>query len=121
MCVNLSVIIYHISNKKAFHTDELWTYAHANSSKGAFLDKEIDSYFKVNEAIKNRMFNKWLDGSFFYNYITVQKNETFTYYNVYKNLSYHKTRIPFEFYSKNKLLYFSIVSCILLTKAELAY
>ena len=87
LCINLCVVVYHFSNKKTFHVDELFSYAHANSSNGAFLDKEIDSYYKINENVRNRLLNKWLDRSIYHNYITVQENEKFSYDNVYNNLS----------------------------------
>ena len=87
LCVNLCVIVYHFSNKKTFHVDEQWSYAHANSNNGAFLDKDIDSFFKLTDNIRNRLFNQKIEGRIFHNYLTVQKEDIFTYNNIDKNLA----------------------------------
>ncbi len=87
LCVNLCVILYHFSYKKGFHSDEQWSYAHANSSQGAFLDKEIDSYYKINDNIRERLFNKYIDSSILKTYLTIQNEEAFEYNNIYKNLT----------------------------------
>ena len=86
LCLNLFVLFYHFSNKQGFHSDEQWSYAHANSSIGAYLDKEIDSFYKVTDGIQQRLFNIFLDTDILNNYLTVQKDNAFSYYNIYKNL-----------------------------------
>ena len=35
--INLSVVLFCFNNKNGFHSDEQWSYAHANSTKGAFV------------------------------------------------------------------------------------
>ncbi len=86
LCLNLFVVLYHFSNKQGFHSDEQWSYAHANSSIGAYLDKEIDSFYRVTKGVKQRLFNQFLNTDILNNYLTVQKDNIFSYYNIYNNL-----------------------------------
>ncbi|MBO5038092.1 MAG: hypothetical protein J6C85_01350 [Alphaproteobacteria bacterium] len=86
LLLNLSVVLHVFQGKQAFHSDEQWSYAHANSSKGAFLDVEIDSYLKVNDNIRQRLFDHYINSSVLHNYLTVQQGERFTYRHIYENL-----------------------------------
>ncbi|MBP3686748.1 MAG: hypothetical protein J6J35_00105 [Alphaproteobacteria bacterium] len=86
LLLNLSVVFHIFQAKQAFHSDEQWSYAHANSSKGAYLDAEIDSYYQVNDGIRQRLFNRWIDGQTFNDYLTVQQGERFKYRHIYENL-----------------------------------
>ena len=56
------------------------------SSMSTYLDKEIDSFYKVTDGIQQRLFNIFLDTDILNNYLTVQKDNDFSYYNIYKNL-----------------------------------
>lgn len=86
LLLNLSVVFHILQAKQGFHSDEQWSYAHANSSNGAYLDAEIDSYYRVNDGIRRRLFNRWIDGQTFNDYLTVQPDERFDYRHIYENL-----------------------------------
>ena len=70
-------------HKENFHVDELWTYAHANSTQGAFLSPRIDSYFKY---VRTDLFYRWIPGKAFHDYLTVQPEEAFRYGHIGENL-----------------------------------
>ena len=70
-------------HKENFHVDELWTYAHANSTQGAFLSPRIDSYLKY---VKTDLFYRWIPGKAFHDYLTVQPEEAFRYGHIGENL-----------------------------------
>ena len=71
-------------HKENFHVDELWTYAHANSTQGAFLSPRIDSYFK---NVRTDLFYRWIPGEVFHDYLTVQPEEAFRYGHIGENLA----------------------------------
>ena len=70
-------------HKENFHVDELWTYAHANSTQGAYLSPRIDSYLKY---IETDLFYRWIPGEVFHTYLTVQPEEAFRYGHIGENL-----------------------------------
>ena len=84
--INLGLVIAGLYQKQAFHSDEQWSYAHANSSHGAYLDVGIDSFYELNDEIKQRLYDHWIDGKVFHDYLTVQPDERFSYKNIYHNL-----------------------------------
>lgn len=86
LCINLFVVLYHFSYKQGFHSDEQWSYAHANSSIGAYLDKDIDSFYQITDSIRSRLFNQFIDAEILHKYLTVSNDKSFTYTNIYKNL-----------------------------------
>lgn len=86
LMVNIGVVWYHLNQKQGFHSDEQWSYAHANSANGAYLDIEIDSFYRVNDNIRQRLFNRWIDGNVLKDYLTVQKADKFSYQHIYHNL-----------------------------------
>ena len=71
-------------HKENFHVDELWTYAHANSTQGAFLSPRIDSYLKY---VRTDLFYRWIPGEVFHDYLTVQPEEAFRYGHIGENLA----------------------------------
>lgn len=85
LTINISFVIFFYYQKNSLHVDELFSFGHANSSQGAFLTKGIDSNFNTQDLDK-LLFNKWIDGYFFNNYITVQQEEKFKYKHIYENL-----------------------------------
>ena len=87
LIINLSVILFHFEQKRGFHSDEQWSYAHANSSIGTFLDKEITSYFILTDGIRDRLFSKNINSSLFHNYLTVSSTDVFNYINIFENLA----------------------------------
>ena len=70
-------------HKENFHVDELWTYAHANSTQGAYLSPRIDSYLKY---VRTDLFYRWIPGEAFHDYLTVQPEEAFRYGHIGENL-----------------------------------
>jgi len=87
LILNLCIILYHFSNKESFHSDEQWSYAHANSSIGAFLDKDIDSHLSVEGEAKKRWYNQKISSERLVKYLTVSKEWRFNYSNIFENLS----------------------------------
>ena len=71
-------------HKENFHVDELFSYAHANSTQGAFLSPRIDSYFHYLEA---DLLQRWIPGEVFHDYLTVQSDEAFRYGHIGENLT----------------------------------
>ena len=71
-------------HKENFHVDELFSYAHANSTQGAFLGPRIDSFFHYLEA---DLFYRWIPGEAFRTYLTVQPEEAFRYGHIGENLT----------------------------------
>lgn len=65
--------------------DEQWSYAHANSTQGAYLSRDIDSYMK---DAHNDISYKWLDAKIFHDYLTVQQAERFSYGHIGDNLKF---------------------------------
>lgn len=80
---NIGLVLYYFNQRDIFYIDEQWSYAHANSTQGAFLSPTIDSHFNdVNHDISY----KWIDGKVFHDYLTVQKDEQFRYAHIWENL-----------------------------------
>lgn len=71
-------------HKENFHVDELFSYAHANSTQGAFLSPRIDSFFHYLEA---DLLQRWIPGEVFHDYLTVQPDEAFRYGHIGENLT----------------------------------
>lgn len=85
LVINLCVILHCFADKKGFHSDEQWSYARANSAQ-VYLDKDTTSFLKVSENAE--IFNRWTDNSAFADYLTVQKDNKFSYENINHNLKY---------------------------------
>ncbi len=83
-CLNIGLVLYYFNARNMFHTDEQWGYAHANSTRGAYLSPAINSFMKDNN---NDLSYKWLDAKIFHDYLTVQENERFSYKHIAENLS----------------------------------
>ena len=43
--INIALSVFYFDKKDLFHPDETWSYAHANSTQGAFLTPNLDSFF----------------------------------------------------------------------------
>lgn len=80
---NISLAAYYINQKEGWHMDEQWSYGHANSTKGAYLADNIDSFFY---ASGSNIHDKWLNGKVFHDYLTTQNDEQFRYAHIWKNL-----------------------------------
>ncbi len=83
LVVNVSLVLYYFNQRDIFHTDEQWSYAHANSTQGAYLSPSVDSYMRDKE---HSISYKWLDNIIFHDYLTVQENERFVYGHIGENL-----------------------------------
>ena len=91
--VNIVSII--VSQKKAFHSDEIFSYALANSFYEPYLDTDsIRS--KIGDGHEN-YFGHWIPADVLREYVTVQKGEQFRYDSVWYNQS--KDRHPPLYYS----------------------
>lgn len=72
------VLSVKFTQKKDFHSDELWNYGFANSSDGMHIYKN-DGTWDV------RYFNEWVDASVLKEYLTVSTDEIFDYSATYTN------------------------------------
>ncbi len=74
-----------VCRKEGYHSDEIWSYGLANSYYQPFLTLRdgvfIEDWPKEEEINSNR----WIPGSVFKEYITVQPEERFSYGSVYHN------------------------------------
>lgn len=74
------VSYYFIFEKEGYHSDEVWSYGLANSFYEPFIYGDTLSQ-DVSKC------HKWVDGSDFLHYLTVQKGEQFRYDSVWYNQS----------------------------------
>lgn len=65
--------IYWGYRKNGFHVDELWSYGLANSNYHPHIFSD------------NALEDKWVNGNYFQNYLTVDKNHRFDYGSVFYN------------------------------------
>jgi len=80
--------------KSGFYVDEIYSYGHANSTQGAFLDGYATQDYKHNQfALHHRV----LEGKIFHDYLTVQENERFSYQYINENLK-QDVHPPFYFW-----------------------
>lgn len=76
-----SVILFHkMDIKSDLYVDEIYTYSLANSPNGMFFPPKIS-----NKTLKFDLWNKWLPGQIFKEYITVSPGLEFSFSNVYNN------------------------------------
>jgi hypothetical protein len=79
------LIFYNAKHKSGYHVDELWSFAHSNSTDGGFLYplNRSGELFDNDDFI----YNNWTEPEKFWNYLTVQENEAFNYSDISNNLS----------------------------------
>ena len=78
--LQLFVLLYYMGEKSGFHIDELWSFGLANSyDETYFYPKGFTPDFE------NVQYHKWISGTRFFEYLTVQKNEQFAFEKVYEN------------------------------------
>ena len=85
LLLNILCIIGLFNSKNLFHVDELFSFAHANSTQGAFLVKGIDATMSQLQ-LDSFLHNKWWPGEFFHTWLTVQPDEAFKYSHIVENL-----------------------------------
>jgi len=69
-------ILYFTDQKKGFHLDEIYSHVQANGNlNGTQARNDID------------MHDKWNNAEYYYNFLTVQKNERFDFKSVYNTIS----------------------------------
>jgi len=73
LCANLCLIIYFFTQKTTFHVDEIWSYSYSNSTVGRNIS--LGEYQ-----------NTWIDHEQFHKYITVQKDDEFSFKHIDANL-----------------------------------
>ena len=83
LIINIAVIVFYFNKKEVFHPDETWSYAHSNSTQGAFLVPNLDSFFL---DMNNELHYRWFEGKELKDYISVQENERFKYAHIWDNL-----------------------------------
>lgn len=86
------VLLYYMNEKKGFHIDELWSYGLANSYDETYF---YPKGFTTDHD--NVQYHKWISGSRFFKYLTVQKNEEYAFKKVYENQS-NDVHPPFYYY-----------------------
>ena len=84
LAINVFMILNYIDKKDIYHPDEIWSYAHSNSSQGAFLAPNIDSFFV---DYNNELHYKWFEQKQLKNYVSVQLDERFRYKHIWENLA----------------------------------
>jgi len=84
--LQLIMMTFFASLKSGFHVDEIWTYAHSNSSFKPYLYLSINSDWDKN-MVDDSFFNQWVSGYEFNEYITLSEEERFKYNSVIYNVS----------------------------------
>lgn len=84
LVLNIGVVMFHYTQKDGFHVDEIFSFAHANSTQGAFLAPAVESHFYEKDV--SVLYNRWFDRKVFHDYITVQPEEQFRYGHIFENL-----------------------------------
>ena len=80
VAIQLLLLLYYMNIRTSLFYDEIWSYGLANSYDSPFL---YENGFYRDKG--NTFFNHWVDGRKFFEYITVQPNECFSYNKVYDN------------------------------------
>ncbi len=83
LAINVFLAGFYLNQKQGWHVDEIFSYGHANSTQGAFLTEDVDSFF-IDK--KTDLHHKWLKGKVFHDYLTTQEDERFRYEHITKNL-----------------------------------
>lgn len=86
LCLNILFIVWLFHSRNMFHIDDLYSFAHANSTQGAFLVKGVDAA-KLQVNLDSFLYNRWWPGEFFHTWLTVQPGEAFKYSNIFENLA----------------------------------
>ena len=77
--IQLFILIYTFANyKQGFHSDEIYEYGFANSDDLVVLEKD---------SLGNGLDGRWTNSSEFLKYISVEKDNRFSYSNIYKHAS----------------------------------
>lgn len=82
--INLLVVLFYMNKRDGMHVDEQLSYAHANSSVGAFMFEGADHSFKLVDGVTNR----WVDTKLYKDYFTVNENNRFSYKGIVEKLSF---------------------------------
>ena len=90
--LQLAFLIHFMNIRTVVNADETWAFGFANSYQYPFFYEN-----GAKPSLQNDFYNKWHDGSVWFNYITVQPNETFAFDKVYINQSLD-CHPPFHFY-----------------------
>ncbi len=76
----LAILIHYMSIRTVINADETWSFGLANS-----YDYPLFWEDGGGPSPRNDFYNKWYNGNKWFNYITVQPNETFAFDRVYNN------------------------------------
>lgn len=77
---------YNLHKKQLFHVDEIFSYAHANSNRGAFFDPKDNSNNIYHEKDLYKFTHQWYNTEEFNQYLTAQPDSRFNYQNTINNL-----------------------------------
>ena len=79
--VSVFISLAHI--KSGWYVDEIYSYGHASSTEGPFLNGQTKNMLV---ADKYNLHHRWISGEAFHDYLTVQKNERFHYNHIFDNV-----------------------------------
>lgn len=86
------LIFYHIEKKESLSVDEIYSFSLSNSRYGRLFPSET-----IKDIALYDIWNKWIPGIVFKDYIAVSENNRFDYFNVYKN-QLQDTHPPLYYY-----------------------
>ena len=92
LLIQTAMLFYHMDIKSSLSTDEVYTYSLANSPNGIFFFPKIS---RKSPALN--LWNKWIPGQIFNDYITVTPGNEFNFSNVYDNQT-QDTTPPLYYY-----------------------
>ena len=82
---NVLFVLFFFHQKNVYEIDEIYSFAHANSTHGAFLVPGVTAEVSY-DIYEKYLFNRWHPGSLFHTWITVQPHEAFRYGHIVDNL-----------------------------------
>lgn len=80
---NIIFAAFYFLQKQAYHVDEIFSFAHANSTHGAYLTTGIDSFLDDSD---NKIFRHTLNGDYFASYINPDYSQGLSYGHIIDNL-----------------------------------
>lgn len=80
---NIIFAAFYFLQKQAYHIDEIFSFAHANSTHGAYLTTGIDSFLDDSD---NKIFHHKLNGDYFASYINPDYSQGLSYWHIVDNL-----------------------------------
>jgi len=85
LVLNVVLVVLFFQAKNNYHIDELFSFGHANSTQGAFLQRGVTSRL-FGKEFKQHIWYRWIPGHTFHTWLTVQPDESFRYKHIVDNL-----------------------------------